>query len=269
MNVRILEGDCVEKMKEQPEDIVDLTVTSPPYDNLRTYKGYSFDFENVVKGLYRITKVGGVVVWVVADSTLDGSESGTSFKQALFFKECGFNLHDTMIWVKDGGGAIGSNLCYTQNWEFMFVFSKGKPSTVNLLRDKPNKSAGKNKSGVGRRTVEGEHKIEQRKPCAEFSRRNNWWYIPPERGDHPAVFPEALANDHILSWSKPGDLILDPFVGGGTTGKMAILNGRHFIGMDIASEYVNMSKERIEKAQATLQYGSCELTVPVGGIPTL
>ena len=244
--MRIIQGDCAIEINQIQANSIDLTVTSPPYDGLRTYNGYSFDFETIAKQLYRITKEGGVVVWVVADATSGGSESGTSFRQALFFKECGFNLHDTMIWVKDGGGAIGSNLCYTQNWEFMFVFSKGRPKTVNLLRDKPNKSAGKDKSGVGRRTVEGTHKIEQRKPCAEFSRRNNWWYIPPERGDHPAVFPESLAADHILSWSNFGEVVFDPFVGGGTTGKMAVLNGREFIGIDISPEYCELARKRIE-----------------------
>jgi site-specific DNA-methyltransferase (adenine-specific) len=244
--MRIIEGDCATEMSLLPAESIDLTVTSPPYDGLRTYNGYSFDFENIAKQLYRVTKIGGVVVWVVADGTKYGSESGTSFLQALFFKECRFNLHDTMIWVKDGGGAIGSNLCYTQNWEFMFVFSKGRPKVVNLLRDKPNKSAGKDKSGVGRRTVDGVHKIEKRKLCAEFSRRNNWWYIAPERGDHPAIFPESLAADHILSWSNPGDLVLDPFVGSGTTGKMAVLNNREFIGIDISNEYCELARKRIE-----------------------
>jgi DNA modification methylase len=239
-------GDNVEVMRrEVPDNSIQLTVTSPPYDNLRKYNGFTWDFESVARELYRVTKPGGVVVWVVADATVNGSETGASFRQALYFKECGFNIHDSMVWVKDGGGAVGSQLCYTQNWEFMFVFSKGRPSVVNLLRDKPNQSAGKNKSGVGRRDAEGNHKIEVRKPCAEFSRRNNYWYIPPERGDHPAVFPEALARDHILSWSNPGDIVLDPFLGSGTTGKMAFQLGRPFIGCDISPEYVEIARNRI------------------------
>ena len=241
--------DCLEGLKLLDDNSIDLTVTSPPYDNLRTYNGYSFDFDNIAKELYRTTKDGGVVVWVVSDATVKGSETGTSFKQALFFKECGFNLHDTMIWVKDGGGAIGSNKCYTQNFEYMFVFSKGTPKTINLIYDKPNLSFGVDKSGVGRRKIDGTKKIEKRKPAKEFSRRNNWWYIQPQKGkEHPAVFPEQLANDHIITWSNEGDIILDPFMGSGTTGKMAVLNNRKFIGIELDDTYFTIAKERIEKA---------------------
>lgn len=218
----IICGNNIEVMQRMKDECIDLVVTSPPYDNLRKYNGYSFDFEDVANELYRVVKNGGVVVWVVNDSTLNGSESGTSFKQALYFKEIGFNIHDTMIWVKDGGGAIGSNKTYTQNFEYMFVFSKGKINAYNLIYDKPNKSYGQNKSGVGRRTVDGQHKVETRKPSKPFSKRNNYWYIPPQKGkDHPAVFPEQLAEDHIISWSNEGDVVLDPFVGSGTTCKMA------------------------------------------------
>ena len=239
--------DCVEGLKLIKPNSIDLTVTSPPYDNLRTYNGYCFDFESVAKELYRVTKLGGVVVWNVNDSTIKGSETGNSFRQALYFKELGFNLHDTMIWIKDGGGAVGSNKCYTQNFEYMFVFSKGTPKAIHLIYDKPNKSFGQDKSGVGRRKATGEHKIEQRKPSKEFSRRNNWWYIPPQKGaGHPAVFPEQLANDHIISWSNEGDIVLDPFSGSGTTHKMALLNNRRFIGFEISQEYVDIERKRLE-----------------------
>lgn len=243
-------GDCLERMKEIHDGSVDLTVTSPPYDNLRTYAGtlaWNEDiWKSVISESYRITKDGGVVVWVVGDATIKGSETGTSFKQALYFKEVGFNLHDTMIWIKDGGGAVGSNKCYTQNFEYMFIFSKGKIKSTNLIYDKPNASFGKDKSGVGRRLANGEHKVEKRKPSAEFSRRNNYWYIAPQKGQHPAIFPEQLANDHIISWSNEGDIVFDPFMGSGTTGKMAILNNRNFIGIEKVEEYFNIAKERME-----------------------
>ena len=240
--------DCVEGLKLLKPNSIDLTVTSPPYDNLRTYNGYCFDFESVAKELYRVTKLGGVVVWNVNDSTIKGSETGNSFRQALYFKEIGFNLHDTMIWIKDGGGAVGSNKCYTQNFEYMFVFSKGTPKTIHLIYDKPNKSFGQDKSGVGRRKATGEHKIEQRKPSKEFSRRNNWWYIPPQKGvGHPAVFPEQLANDHIITWSNEGDIVLDPFSGSGTTHKMALLNNRRFIGFEISQEYIDIETQRLKE----------------------
>jgi len=246
VSYEIVNCDCLTYMYLLPSDHIDLTVTSPPYDNLRTYNGYEFDFESIAQQIYRVTKVGGVVVWVVGDATIKGSETGTSFRQALYFKECGFNLHDTMIWIKDGGGAVGSNKGYTQNFEYMFVFSKGSIVTFNLLRDVPNASAGKDKSGTGRRDVSGLHKIESRKICQDFKKRNNYWYMPPQKGDHPAVFPEQLAEDHILSWSNEEDLVFDPFLGSGTTAKMALKNNRNFIGCDISNEYCALAKQRIK-----------------------
>jgi site-specific DNA-methyltransferase (adenine-specific) len=254
VDIKFIHGDCLEEMPKLADKSIDLTVTSPPYDNLRTYNGNSqFDFQGIAKELFRVTKDGGVVVWVVADATIKGSETGTSFKQALYFKEIGFNLHDTMIWVKDGGGAIGSQLCYVQNFEYMFVFSKGKPASINRIRDKANLSFGKDKSGVGRRTKEGFHKIEQRKLCGEFSVRNNWWYVPPEKGEHPAVFPLRLATDHILSWSSEGDTILDPFAGSGTTGIAALNTGRKFVLIEKDAGYCEIIKKRIESHQPLLQ----------------
>jgi len=243
---RIYNENCLDTMARMPDGFVDLTVTSPPYDNLRTYNGYEFDFEPIARELYRVTKKGGAVVWVVGDATINGSETGTSFRQALYFKEIGFNLHDTMVWTKDGGGAIGSNKTYTQNFEYMFVFSKDLISTYNLLIDKPNKSYGQDKSGVGRRKDSGEHKIEERKPSSKFSRRNNYWYIPPQTGEHPAVFPEQLAKDHILSWSNENDLVYDPFMGSGTTAKAAHQLKRNWIGSEISSEYVELANKRLE-----------------------
>ena len=252
-NHELIRADCLEAMKGMASGSVDLTVTSPPYDNLRTYNGSLSDWNErkwkaVIEGLFRVTKDGGVVVWVVGDATIKGSETGTSFKQAIHAMKCGFKLHDTMVWVKDGGGAIGSNYCYTQNHEFMFVFSKGRPSRINLIRDKPNQSAGKDKSGIGRRKIDGEHKIEVRKVSKAFSKRNNWWYVPPERGDHPAVFPEKLAKDHVLSWSNFDDVVFDLFLGSGTTGVAAINTGRKFIGIEREPKYFEVAKKRIEEA---------------------
>lgn len=239
-------GDCLEVMKDIPDKSVDMVLTSPPYDNLRDYKGYTFDFEGIAKELYRVVKEGGVIVWVVGDATIKGSETGTSFKQALYFKEIGFNLHDTMIWTKLGGGAVGSNLCYTQNFEYMFVFSKGRPKSINLIRDLENGNFGKG-SGIhqGRRKKDGTIKIEVRKAPGEFSKRNNHWYIPPQKGEHPAVFPEKLAEDHILSWSNEEDTILDPMAGSGTTLKMAKKNNRNYLGIEISPEYVKICEARL------------------------
>ena len=254
--IQLMQGDCLERMKEIPDGGIDLTVTSPPYDNLRTYNGnisqWNFEkFKGIAEQLYRVTNNGGVVVWVVADATKNYSESGTSFKQALFFMDCGFKLFDTMIWIKDGGGAVGSLLGYTQNFEYMFVLSKGKPKATNIIRDKPNQSFGKIKRNSGRRKVNGERKDENPRYGNKFSRRNNWWYVPVgvNNTDHPAVFPLQLARDHILSWSNEGDTILDPFMGSGTTGLAAIQTGRNFIGIELGSHYFSIASERIKQAQ--------------------
>lgn len=248
-------GDCVSLMKDLPDDSIDLTVTSPPYDNLRTYSGFTFDFEATAKQLYRITKPGGIVVWVVGDSTSKGSESGTSFKQALYFKEIGFNLHDTMIYEKQSAAFPASRTSkrYTQIFEYMFVFCKGKiRSDIKLLCDKPNKWAGHTNWGNNTQYDKDGNLIQtnNKKPIPQFSLRNNIWkYVVGfnEKTGHPAVFPEQLAQDHILSWSNEEDIVLDPFVGSGTTAKMAMLNNRKYIGFDISEEYCKIAKERLEK----------------------
>lgn len=233
-----------------PDNSVDLTVTSPPYDNLRYYKGYVFDFESTAKELFRVTKEGGVVVWVVSDATIRGSETLTSFKQALFFKDVGFNIHDTMIWFKEAC-RFPDTVRYYDSFEYMFVLSKGKPKTINLISDKPNKWAGTKVHGTGRE-VDGSIKRKSghnRRTIKDFGVRYNMWTIhnPGKRNNpHPAVFPEKLANDHILSWSNEGDVVLDIFMGSGTTAKMSMINNRKFIGFEISRDYVQIANRRLE-----------------------
>jgi site-specific DNA-methyltransferase (adenine-specific) len=246
-------GDCLEVMKSLPSQSIDLTVTSPPYDNLRTYNGYSFDFEGIAKELYRVTKDGGVVVWVVGDATINGSETGTSFKQALHFKDIGFNLHDTMIWKKPNFANPSSNR-YHQTFEYMFVLSKGKPKVFNSIKDRKNIYAG-NLGSVGLNTstqINGTKKIRDKKVISEFGQRHNVWEMNTSGQEnmgkaieHPATFPEKLANDHILSWSNKGDTVLDCFLGSGTTGKVAKHLNRQFIGIEISPEYLEIAKNRI------------------------
>ena len=246
----IYQGDCVDVMRTFPEGVIDLTVTSPPYDNLRTYKGYDFNFEEIAKELYRVTKDGGVVVWVVNDATIKGSETGTSFRQALYFKEIGFNLHDTMIYEK-AQACFGSNLCYLQSFEYMFVLSKGRPKSINFLRDRPNVRYGKEKMAKQGLSVDGEKAERVYKDMKKMGKRKNIWTYGVGGGStgHPAVFPEQLAQDHILSWSNVGDLVFDPMCGSGTTCKMAKLNGRSYIGIDIAEEYVELARRRVEEVE--------------------
>ena len=247
---KIYNEDCLEGMKRIPDGFVDLTVTSPPYDNLRTYKGFEWDFEGVANELYRVTKQGGVVVWVVGDATINGSETGTSFRQALYFKEIGFNLHDTMIYAKKNPIPLTHNR-YEQYFEYMFVFSKSKPKTFNPLLIKCKTSGSythQRKTGrVKEAATRNRDEITVTK--TEKQRGNIWEYViggkKGETGNHPAPFPEQLAQDHIISWSNEGDVVLDPFMGSGTTAKMALLNNRNFIGFELSEEYCKIANERL------------------------
>jgi DNA modification methylase len=253
--INLMQGDCLECMSEIPDGSVDLTVTSPPYDNLRTYNGNNDQWgehvwRNVIQGLYRVTADGGVVVWIVGDATINGSETGTSFKQALHAMECGFNLHDTMIYEKDGIAFPDKNR-YQACFEFMFVFSKGSPLNFNQICDRPNKSYGRKVTGTERR-VDGTTKKASGygNQIKEFGARWNVWRISSDKGNritgHPAMFPQDLAQDHILSWSNKGDTVLDPFMGSGTTGVACVNTGRDFIGIELDETYFNIAKERIE-----------------------
>jgi len=260
---KIVNGDSEKILTSMPPNCVDLTVTSPPYDDIRDYNGYNFNdnvLHNIIKELYRVTKSGGVVVWVVGDSTTNGSESGTSFRQALKFMEVGFKLHDTMIYEKNTSSfpARQNGNRYTQIFEYMFVFCKDKIKTVHLISDKPNKWAGHTNWGKNtNRLKSGElQETSDIKPVPDFSPRNNIWKYNVGKGfnskdkeshEHPAIFPEQLAEDHILSWSNEDDIILDPFSGSGTTCKMAKKNNRKFIGIDISEEYCKLAEKIIAK----------------------
>ena len=260
-NYKLYLGDNVEIMKKEIEDeSIDLVVTSPPYDDLRTYNDtclWDFDvFKNVANQLYRILKWGGTVVWVVGDSTKDGDESGTSFKQALYFKEIGFKLGDTMIYEKQGVGACGSNNFYIQNFEYMFVFTKGNIKPHNLIYDRKNvHKAGLTDSGTNRNKFNADNgRIRREYMAKKYGRRFNIWKydqgndMDEFQRQHPASFPQSLAKDHILSWSNKGDVVLDPFCGSGTVGKMALLNDRNFIGIEKVEKYYDLSKSRIDNS---------------------
>jgi DNA modification methylase len=257
--------DCLITMSNIPDNTVDLTLTSPPYDDLRTYNkhlsgnkteynGYSFPFESIARELYRITKKGGVVVWVVGDATNKGSETGTSFRQALFFKECGFDLYDTMIYQKTGTPFPQKNR-YNQTFEYMFVLSKGKPNTFNPIMKK-NATAGAVRHSRKFRTADGEMKPGfNGKPINEYGIENNIWLIKNGMNkstkdvvafEHPAIFPEELALKHIITWTNKGDLVYDCFLGSGTTAKASIQLERNWIGSELDSDYCNICNRRLE-----------------------
>ena len=250
---KIYNENCLETMAKMPDNFIDLTVTSPPYDDLRTYNGYCFDFENVAKQLSRVTKIGGVLVWVVNDKTQKGSETGTSFRQALFFMDCGFRLHDTMIWEKKNPIPNDPRQNrYIQATEYMFVFSKNAPKTCNYITE-PCLMAGIDAGTGTARKQNGDVRTDRKekrkgkvvkdlKPLTNVWRYSNGTICK----EHPASFPEQLANDHIISWSNEGDIIYDPFAGSGTTGKMAILNKRKCIMSEISAEYCDIIRKRLE-----------------------
>ena len=262
--MKLIHGDCVDILKRAPSSSIDLVVTSPPYDNLRTYEGECVwdegAWKRVIRGLANVVKTGGVVVWIVNDATVKGSETGTSFKQALYFKECGFLLHDTMIWKKETSAYQHKNR-YISCFEYMFIFSnKERPKTANLIYDRKNKWAGTKMHGTGReedgRMVKMSSIAKKRK-VKEYGSRLNVWDMPSEKnsrigkitGNHPAIFPERLAADHIKTWSKEGDIVMDPFMGSGTTGVAAVGLNRKFIGIEKVEKYFKAAKKRIEVAE--------------------
>lgn len=247
-------GDNVATMSTFPDACIDLVVTSPPYDNLRTYGGHSWDFEGVAQQLWRVIKPGGVVVWVVADATVNGSETGTSFRQALRFMEIGFRLHDTMIWHKTNAMPLNDPR-YEPAFEFMFVLCKERLAAWNPIRER-SLLAGKMSGGTQieadgtRHAKNGNGRVVN----ATKVKQNIWPFcVGGTSGNHPAIFPEALARDHILSWSNEGDLVLDPFNGSGTTTKMARAMGRRFIGIDVNESYCEIARKRL--AQKLLEFG--------------
>lgn len=245
-------GNCVNVMQNWENGRVNLTVTSPPYDGLRDYNGFVFPFEEIAQELYRVTTEGGVVVWVVGDK-IDGGRSLTSFRQAIHFQEIGFNIHDIMIYQKKNTPFTRSN-AYTNAYEMMLVLSKGKPATFNPIKEQTKRNG--YEQLTYNKLPDGINKKRLAKLNKEKTRTNIWPYAVGLGGStkdkvafqHPAIFPEKLALDHIQSWSNPGDLVIDPMCGSATTGKMALISGRRFIGIDISPEYIHISKKRLKQA---------------------
>lgn len=245
-------------LKKLNNNFIDLTITSPPYDELREYDGFSWDIDIIVPELFRTTKDGGVCVWVVNDQVIDGSETGSSFRQALKFIDFGWKLHDTMIYEKNGAvyPANEKSNRYSQVFEYMFIFSKGKPKTTNLIKDSRNRWGGYKSFGTNsERQVNGEIKKRDKIIIGEYGYRSNIWRI--NNGyrysskdecayEHPAIFPESLVRDHVITWSNEGDLICDIFNGSGTTTKVSFILKRNFIACDESLKYCELANKRLE-----------------------
>lgn len=255
---KFIKGDCVIELRKLKKECIDLVVTSPPYDELREYENkskWNFDvFKEVANQLYRVIKKGGVVVWVVGDQTVKGAKTLSSFKQALYFQEIGFTMFDVIIYEKTGSGPP-HNRRYFNSFEYMFILSKGKPKTVHILKDKLNKWGGKTTYGViTRREKNGILTPKKKVVIEKYGARTNIWRYVNGKGfsskdkiayKHPAIFPEKLAEDHILSWSNVGDVVLDPFGGSGTTAKMAKKNKRKWIYIEVVDKYCKIAHKRI------------------------
>ena len=248
----IYNEDCLNTMARMPDDYISLILTSPPYNNLRAYQGFSFDFESIAKELYRVLKPNSILVWIVGDTTKNFCESLTSHKQAIYFVEqCNFNLLDTMIYHKSAVGACGSNYTYWQAFEYMFIFSKGKPKTINKIKDRKNITAGyvhkpnpkmdTLKTRINRNGI----------VIQDYGYRDNVWTYNvgfasgDDKTPHPAPFPEQLAYDHIYTWSNPYDLVYDCFMGSATTAKMCLLLHRNYIGSEISKDYCAIAERRL------------------------
>ncbi len=247
---KIYNEDCLVTMNKMPDEFVDFVITSPPYDNIRNYNGFNFEFEAIANELFRVMKKGGVVIWVVADATIGGSETGTSFKQALYFKEIGFRLHDTMIYFKNNPMPQTGDR-YHQHFEYMFAFSKGAPKTFNPITE-PTKYRGlanmKNRGQKGTLDYEKVQRTNIKKVGNVFSYSIGGGISTKDAiaYNHPAIFPEKLVQDQIVTWTNKDDLIYDPFMGSGTTGKISLLNDRNYIGSEISNEYCEIAEQRIK-----------------------
>tara|TARA_R100001460_G_scaffold28040_1_gene56250 strand:+ start:457 stop:1221 length:765 start_codon:yes stop_codon:yes gene_type:complete len=249
---KIYNENCLETMSRMRDGFIDLTVTSPPYDNLRTYNGYSFDFESIAKELYRVTKDGGVVVWIVGDKRVNGDKTLTHFKQALNFQSIGFKVLDVMVWKKSNPMPFIQKDQYTPSYELMLILTKGKLKTFNALKQQCKyagqivKTTSTNKESI--------RKPNKTIPTKEFKIKSNVWetVLAGTNYGHPAIFPEKLVNDHIISWSNENDIVYDCFMGSGTTAKMAILNNRNYIGSEISKEYCDIAERRIQQIHPKL-----------------
>lgn len=243
-------ADCIELMGSMEDECIDCIITSPPYDSLRDYKGYRFDCEAIASGFYRILKPGGVAVWVVGDAVKKGNKTLTSFRHAFIFQNSGFNCHDVMIYKKKNTPFMRSN-AYTNCFEYMFIFSKGSPKTFNPIKEPTVRNGFE--MLVYNKKPDGINKKIMKELKKEKTRNNIWEYAVGLGGStsdriafqHPAIFPEKLARDHIISWTNKGDIVFDPMCGSGTTCKMAYILERKYIGCDISREYVKIAEERI------------------------
>ncbi|HEV8592026.1 MAG TPA: site-specific DNA-methyltransferase [Pyrinomonadaceae bacterium] len=247
---RIYHENCIETLRRMTDDMLDMTITSPPYDDLRDYNGYHFPVEEISELLFEKTKPGGVVIWVVGDRTVNGSETLTSFQHALTFKSAGFKVHDTMIYAKNNPIPSDCGKRYRPCFEYMFCFSKGQPKTFNpitqaIKQEKAFKSFRITK--VGRNDLAHDHIAPKERKVNNIFFYNVGTSSSRDKVafEHPAIFPEQLAMDQISTWTDEGDLVYDCFMGSGTTAKAAHFLKRNWVGSEISDEYIRIAEDRL------------------------
>ena len=262
MNDTVLVGDCVELLPTLPQ--ADLILTSPPYGTMRDYGGHEFDWRVVADAIVPALAPGGVLVWIVKDQTIDGSKSGESFRQALYFLDAGLRLHDVLIYRKAANSNPTPNRVF-QDSEFMFVFSNGAPRTANITKDVPSLWAGTTRgiNGTGRSSKGNNPTSPGKRLIGPYKNRGTVWEYLVGYGhsapdfldahDHPAIFPLTLAKDHISMWTNPGDLVIDPMCGSGTTLRAAKDLNRRYIGIDIHAPYVALAEQRLSQQAMALE----------------
>lgn len=252
---KIYHENCIDTLHRMSDDVIDMTITSPPYDDLRDYNGYHFPVEDIAASLFQKTKPGGVVIWVVGDRTVNGDETLTSFQHAITFQKAGFRVHDTMIYTKKNPIPGDCGKRYRQAFEYMFCFSKGQPKTFNPITE-PTKSAGQKITafritGKGRGNVPDEdigREIKTERKVSNIFAYNVGTSSSEDKiaFQHPAIFPEQLVADQIASWTDQGDVVYDCFMGSGTTAKVAHQLKRRWVGSEISEEYIEIARKRLE-----------------------
>lgn len=248
--------ECVEGMEMLPDDCVDLVVTSPPYDAVRKYNGFAFDLHQTGAQIHRVLKDGGIAAMVIQDQTKDFGKSLTSFRTIIDWCDSfGFKLFECVIYRKNGSEGAWWKHRFRVDHEYIPLFLKGdRPAYFDKqpLRV-PSKHGGKVMSGSGNRRTDGAtNGTVRREINATKCRGTIWNYLMagdknPLKRKHPAVFPDAIPSDLIQCFCPPGGIVLDPFIGSGSTAVQALKHERHFIGFDISQEYCDLCNQRLEK----------------------
>lgn len=254
--------DCVEGMKKIPDNSVDIVVTSPPYDGIRDYNGFNFDLHETGRGLIRILKEGGIVAMVIQDQTKNFGKTLTSFKTIIdWCDNIGFKLFECVIYRKHGSeGAWWTNR-FRVDHEYMPIFLKGeKPQYFNKENLKvPSIHGGKVMTGSGSRRTDGKTNARVTRPINTMKCRGTIWnYLmagdkDPIKRQHPAPFPDQIPLDFIECFCPPGGVVLDPFMGSGSTAVAAKKLNRKYIGFDTSEEYIKIAHARLRNTETQLK----------------